>query len=84
MGEATCAAAQRWYKPERSTQRTDPAKRSRFAMIPVGDNDTSSRPANDLGGILECTTVNSVSAFWGYDAMSRLQPVNRLVITHKL
>ena len=45
-----CGGAKK-AKPERSTQRTDPAKRNRYAMILVGDNDTSSRPANDLGGV---------------------------------
>ena len=70
MGRSENDAARRWHQPERKKLIIQPAVASRPARIPHRNNETSSQPANDLGGVPAMyDSFGKASARWGYVAV---------------
>ena len=70
MGRSENNAARGWHQPEREKLFIQPAVASRPAMIPHRYNETSSQPANDLGGVPAMyDSFGKASARWGYVAV---------------
>lgn len=71
MGRSENDAARGWHQPEREKLFIQSAMASRPAMIPHRNNETSSQPANDLGGVPAVyDSFGKASARWGYVAGS--------------
>lgn len=71
MGRSENDAARGWHQPERERRFIQPAVASRPAMITHRNNETSSQPANDLGGAPAVRdSFGKASARWGYVAGS--------------